>query len=221
LPVSGSLQKPSIAKTFRALLQYNSISREDVDEEALNECIHNGWVHSDVVDLHAPDSPERFVFPSPLHAACFAWRLIPQHDVCHFQTIHEMSLAVIKNFKPSRLRAPLLVGSSFRDRPLEAVYQDEFYRALYEVTEGATITTPEYSSTSGDSLGRIDFFIPSKKWGVEILRDGQALPEHHSRFGIRGTYGQWITGGDMEDYILLDFRITKPRKQRPCKNFFA
>ena len=102
-----------------------------------------------------------------------------------------MVLAVIKNFKPSRLRAPLLIGSGFRDRLLEAIYQDEFYCALYNTTDGATVTTPEYSSTSGDSLGQIDFFIPSKKWGVEILRDGQALPEHHSRFGIHGVYGQW------------------------------
>jgi hypothetical protein len=215
------IQDPPTAYIFQTLVQYNSLAKEDVDEEALKRCIREGWVHSDIVNQQGHGSQERCVFPSPLHSSCLAWRLQPQHDVCNFQTIHKMALVVIKNFKPSRLRAPLLIGSGFRDRPLEAVYQDEFYRALYKTTDGATITTPEYSSTSGDSLGRIDFFVPSKKWGVEILRDGQALPEHHSRFGIHGVYGQWLRGGEMEDFILIDFRLKTPKKPHPCKIFFA
>jgi hypothetical protein len=128
-----------------------------------------------------------------------------------------MAVDVIRRFKASRLRSPYTVGPAFAERPREATYQDEFYRALFDVTKGATVISPEFSS--GHSRGRIDFFIPSAKWGVEILREGITLAAHNARFDIAGAYGQWLAGGDMEDYIVLDFRTTFPRTSQTCKCF--
>jgi hypothetical protein len=68
--------------------------------------------------------------------------------------------------------------------------------------------------------GRIDFFIPSKKWGIELTRDGNRLGEYNSRFEDDGAHGQWLKSSDMDDrndYIFLDFRSTKPMLAHPGK----
>jgi hypothetical protein len=63
----------------------------------------------------------------------------------------------------------------------------------------------------GTPKGRIDFFIRSKKWGVELLRNGSRLRNHHDRF-TTGEYGTWLREGTMKDYIMIDFRSTKPKQ---------
>ena len=65
--------------------------------------------------------------------------------------------------------------------------------------------------------GRIDFLIPSKKWGIELTRDGSRLDDHNSRFTDEAAYGQWLKYSDMDDYVLLDFRSTKPELAYPGK----
>ncbi len=67
------------------------------------------------------------------------------------------------------------------------------------------ITLPE----CGTPKGRIDFFIPSKKWGIELLRDRDRLLAHNERF-VGGEYGKWVQAGMMDDYIMIDFRSTVP-----------
>jgi len=65
----------------------------------------------------------------------------------------------------------------------------------------------------GTPKGRIDFFIRSKKWGVELLRDGDRLRDHYSRF-TTGEYGRWLQNGKMKEYILVDFRSTMPSQPK-------
>ena len=55
----------------------------------------------------------------------------------------------------------------------EAQFQDEFYSASSKQAHGS-VSFPEF----GTKNGRIDFFIRSKKWGVELLRDGNRLSQH-------------------------------------------
>ena len=69
----------------------------------------------------------------------------------------------------------------------------------------------------GTPKGRIDFFIRSKKWGVELLRDGVELRAHNSRF-TTGEYGTWLQNGNMKDYILIDFCSKKPTRQAVSKS---
>ncbi|PVF96575.1 hypothetical protein CPB86DRAFT_708701, partial [Serendipita vermifera] len=95
-------------------------------------------------------------------------------------------------------------------RPPEAQYQEEYYRCVHEITDGNVVISPEYAAAAGTRPGRIDFSIPTKKWGIELTRDGSKLKEHASRFADDGAYGQWLQTSDMLDYVLLDFRNTQP-----------
>jgi len=47
----------------------------------------------------------------------------------------------------------------------EAQFQDEFYHACAAYMNNSVVSFPEF----GMRCGRIDFFIPSKKWGIELL----------------------------------------------------
>src|SRR5258706_2836727 len=71
--------------------------------------------------------------------------------------------------------------------------------------KSAMITLPECGTTKG----RIDFFIPSKKWGIELLRDRDRLLAHNEQF-VGGEYGKWVQAGMMDNYIMIDFRSTVP-----------
>lgn len=66
------------------------------------------------------------------------------------------------------------------------------------------MTFPEF----GTGKGRVDFYIPSRRWDVELLRDGDRLDQHHGRFSDSGSYGTTLA---LEDYIVLDCRYTVPR----------
>ncbi|KDQ18473.1 hypothetical protein BOTBODRAFT_512617 [Botryobasidium botryosum FD-172 SS1] len=118
-----------------------------------------------------------------------------------------MAVAAIRPFKPPRL-SPVSrqVGTAWAPRPPEAPYQDEFYHALHDITEGCFLATPEFRSAARASLGRIDFFVPQTGWGVEITQEGDRLAEHGSQFEAPRA---WL-GYEMKDYILLDFRTSAP-----------
>jgi hypothetical protein len=71
------------------------------------------------------------------------------------------------------------------------------------------------SEWSGSSLvGRIDFRIKDVKWVIECVRDGDEIDEHIKRFQQGGRYYNWIVSGEVKEYIILDFRTSKPRKAR-------
>ncbi|KAJ7287322.1 hypothetical protein C8J57DRAFT_1048858, partial [Mycena rebaudengoi] len=93
----------------------------------------------------------------------------------------------------------------------------EFYRSLLDF--GQVYVSPEFSSARNDLSGRIKFYIQSKKWGIELVRDGDRLGEHSDRFDrINGAYDRWMNGRfpDMEDFIILDFRQKEVRKAHPA-----
>jgi hypothetical protein len=52
------------------------------------------------------------------------------------------------------------------------------------------------------------------EWVIECVRDGDKIDEHIERFQQGGKYHKWITPGEIKDYIILDFRTSKPRKAR-------
>ena len=106
----------------------------------------------------------------------------------------EFALAVIKRFSRQSLEK--------REIGPKAQFQDEFYSASSKYANGS-VSFPEFGT-------RIDFFIWLKKWGVELLRDGNRLGQHARRF-TGGEYGKWIEKGWMSDYIIIDFRTRHPR----------
>ena len=93
-------------------------------------------------------------------------------------------------------------------QPPEAQYQDEFYRSCHICLEGSLVTFPEF----GTAKGWVDFYIPSKKWGVELLCDSDQLAQHSGRFSALGSY---TTQLELLDYIILDCCKTCPRVRHP------
>jgi hypothetical protein len=124
-------------------------------------------------------------------------------------------IEVIKRFSPQNLQERGDLSTKPQRIP-EAQFQQEFYRACCVYTGGCVTTFPE----CGPSKGRIDFFIRSKRWGVELLRDGVRLRDHNSRF-TTGEYGTWVQNGNMNDYILVDFRSKKPNQARSGKQIIT
>src|SRR5258706_8295151 len=114
---------------------------------------------------------------------------------------------VLKLFSPKNLktRGYLRSSGSMPQSIPEVQFQQEFYHACCNYTKSAMITLPE----CGTPKGRINFFIPSKKWGIELLCDGDRLLAHNERF-VGGEYGKWVQAGMMDDYIMIDFRSTVP-----------
>ena len=125
-----------------------------------------------------------------------------------------MVVDTIKRFGPHRLSDPPR-SLLYDTLPLEDQYQKEFYRCLDTLLDGQVVISPEFIAKEGASSGTIDFLLPFKRWGFELLRDRDRLVAHMERFEDGGQYFDLIQSGDMEQYIVLDFTVTQPKKLRP------
>ena len=69
-------------------------------------------------------------------------------------------------------------GPSGKQRPLEAAYQDEFYRSFIEElgTNECIASEQSYCPPSVKDAST------SPRWGIELLRDGDKPAEHLKRF---------------------------------------
>jgi len=211
LPFFEDLQRPEIARVFRLVLSNNSIasnSLEKKDDKALMECFRGGWLHA----IQSPLSglPIQYVFTTPLHRLFVEYHLgirtVDSTPIAE-QTLFAFAVKVIRGFSFLRLSSKRMVGASDTQRLPEAQFQDEFYRCCAQSSNGSLITFPEF----GNATGRIDFYIPCRMWGVEVLRNGEGLANHSSHFLGSATYAQM----SFDDYIMLDFRETKPRVKHP------
>ena len=207
VPTCMDLADPSKSDLFRRLLQAGTV--QGSDPETIEICHRSGWIYA--------DDYGNYSLPSPLHVALLSWYLLPIGNFPEFSSIFKLSLETISKFSPTRLQRPIRrIGGSPTAPPLEAYYQDEFYRCLYHLTLGNCPVSIEFASANTvRPAGCIDFFLDHKKWGIEITRDGSRLQEHASRFESTGAYGAWLTTNDMLDYILLDCRKSKPRVSYP------
>jgi len=160
------------------------------------------WFHTEIrTDIKGV----LYTFASPLHRRCIDWMVngLPLESRVTESNLLEFTLAVIKKFSRQSLEKREL-GPKAQSIP-EAQFQDAFYAASSKHASGS-VSFPEFGTKSG----RMDFFIRSKKWGVELLRDGNRLNQHARRF-TEGEYGKWIEKGWMSDYIIIDFRTRRPR----------
>jgi hypothetical protein len=214
LPKKEYLQLPATAEVLRTVLRDGKISvvsppafENEQLEPAITRCVKNGWLY---YEHPKPSSANHnYIFASPLHRRYVEWMLfgMPGGELKE-DSLASFTLAVICKFSPRNLVEPRSLQSSVQAIP-EAQFQDEFYCACARHTENCVVSFPEF----GNKYGRIDFFLPSKKWGVELLRNGDRLLPHSKRF-TEGEYREWIRNGGMVDYIILDFRP----KSLPKKN---
>lgn len=127
-----------------------------------------------------------------------------------FPDIRILCIRILQNFSAKRLRHCLIgkMSTAARLRPVEAQYQDEFYRAFNKVVGRGVPISSEWSPGGN---GRVDFWIPEKYWGIELLRDHSNLHEHCDRFQKGGRYYPWVVNGMIKDYIVIDCATSFPR----------
>ncbi len=67
---------------------------------------------------------------------------------------------------------------------------------------------PEYSH---DRTGRVDFFMPDKRWAVGLLQNGTygQILEHVDRYDTLGKYETW---GVINEYIVFNFCYDKSHR---------
>ncbi|KAI0002424.1 hypothetical protein BJV74DRAFT_958410 [Russula compacta] len=207
LPPNDKFQEPPIACTLSNMLRNGSILKSNPtnDIHGVEECFSNGWLHADRVTGTNNVEDTIYVFSSPLHRWFVEWKLwayVPARPL-NIKSILELVLEVIRGFDPAILSGKRVIDAGYTQRPPEGQYQQEFYRSCHTCRNVSLLTFPEY----GTAKGRVDFYIPDKKWGVELLRDGDRLKEHSVRFSPSGWYGSTM---ELSDYILLDCRTTRP-----------
>ena len=230
LPTKDVFKKTqNIGQFLRHVLVYGQ-SDDSVDTNlALRDCYHNGWLQAELV----PGDRTVYIFPTKIHQ----WYKVPIFHSHHcrklrlslryaerllstvaepfpkdrFGSIEDLCFAAVAEFSCVALNSVERgIGPGAVTRPLEAQYQDEFYRACHSVLN--INLTSEWSGSS--LVGRVDFRIKDMKWVIECVRDGDKIDEHIERFQQGGRYHKWIMSGEIKEYIILDFRTSKPRKAR-------
>ena len=208
LPPTKKLQDPNFVAVFEAVLCSGVVMKDDFthagEKDAISQCFRGGWLHAD--QINGVDDCG-YCFPSHLHHWYVEWKLWGTTPSTPLNTTNLLDLAVtvIRMFSPQVLATGCKVGPGFIQRPPEAQYQDEFYRCCHRYSRGSLIAFPEY----GTKCDRADFYIPSKEWGIEVLRDGNQLEQRSIRFLSTDADGGTIA---LSDYIMLDFRAESPKK---------
>ncbi len=179
--------------------------------DPLRQCLERGWLFS---ERHVEEQI-KYRFASSLHERYTEWLLLESEEPFNAS---EFVIEVLKHLSPKNLKTREdLRSSSSTPRPIpEAQFQQEFYHACCEYTKGVVTTFPK----CGTAKGWINFFIRSKKWGIELLRDGDGHAAHNARF-TNGEYGKWIEEGMMDDHIMIDFRSKVPTDVRPGKRIIT
>lgn len=126
-----------------------------------------------------------------------------------FPTIQDLCKEVLQRFSMTRLRNSIQgkLSTAGQPRPVEAQYQDEFYRAFSSIMPHGVAMSSEWSRNAN---GRIDFFIPFQGWGIELLRGHSRVREHYERFQPGGRYYPWVESGLLKDWIIIDCADTMP-----------
>jgi hypothetical protein len=221
LPSIYDLTDPVIDSIFSAVLRdgYVTDAQFASEPDALDKlqiCFRNGWLHTD--SRCDPDwgfmDVVAYFFASSLHRWYVEWRLLEMLPAVPIQAGNILSfvITVISKFSPKRLAAEGRIGPGGIQRPLEAQYQDEFYRSCRICANGLIVTFLESGIMNP---ARADIYLPANAWGVELVREGDLLDQHSGRFSQEASY---MTALPVSDYIILDFRSTSPRGAHPSKH---
>jgi len=212
-PKEFALQEnPELTELLRKVLTFRWLEDSLESNRALDTCYKRGWLQAESMG----HNKIVYTFPTRIHRRYCELMLrnnAPSFPLNRFPSVKDLAFDVIRRFsRVSLVSAQRGLGAGLVAPPVEAQYQDEFYRACWEVLGNIYITS-EWSGQS--SAGRVDFQIKSVGWAIECLRDGNGLNEHIKRFlSPDGKYYRWVKSGEVQDYILLDFRQSMPQKVR-------
>ncbi|KAL2829696.1 hypothetical protein BDW59DRAFT_32780 [Aspergillus cavernicola] len=182
-------------------------------------CYTNGWLHK-TTKPEDKLGAELYVLPSRLHEKWIEYIMgDPKRKMdSKYNTLQKLCMDVLGRFSACSLRHAedgRSLSSAALFRPLEAVYQDEFYRAFNDVTGKGVNIVSEWSRTKD---GRVDFWISERKWAVELLREEDRVPEHMARFRPNGQYHGWIRDGMILEWIIINCTTTLPKHSYGEKN---
>ncbi|KAE8352425.1 hypothetical protein BDV28DRAFT_135151 [Aspergillus coremiiformis] len=206
---SGAHLTPEAAGTLSKILEEGSV-RFTIDDVGMQKCYQRGWVHRMSVGQFI--THDVVVLPSRLHEKWLefiigqATRPLP----ARFNQLDTLCLAVLSKFSTMNLRHAVQgkkISTAGKCRPMEAQYQDEFYRSFNLLAGRGVPICSEWSRTSD---GRVDFYIPEKRWAIELLRDHDRVNEHISRFKEGGKYFPWLKENMVEDWIIIDCASSPP-----------
>jgi hypothetical protein len=111
-------------------------------------------------------------FLSPLHRVHTSWLLadsLDLPDTLRIISLDDFVTRVVERFSIGALSLrEIYVPAAAIIALGEAHWQNEFYRAALSLSPGIVLW-PEYDTTQ---TCRINFFVPARKWGIELLRDG-------------------------------------------------
>ncbi|KAL3454962.1 hypothetical protein BJX64DRAFT_273180 [Aspergillus heterothallicus] len=219
LPPSVILQDHYAATVFKAAIACDGIyqSKFETKSEELKQALkmiwRSGWLHAE-----RSDNDIRYVFASQIHRwFCHSLfvTVVPDNNL-NYATPLQLAIDTISHFQPCQLaNAPRSMAVVGNLPPLGDQYQKEFYRCLFPILDGHLIMSPEFIIKTGPKGGTIDFLVAGKKWGLELLRERDRLVEHMKRFETGGQYYSMMQTGEMEQYIVLDFTNTAPKKPHP------
>ncbi|KAK2784931.1 hypothetical protein FQN53_008117 [Emmonsiellopsis sp. PD_33] len=218
LPRREHLQdNPSIVKFLRSIIITQQTREKPENDAALNVCYRQGWLQA---ELSTEGNP-MYGFATPLHRRYMEHILAtdaPPFPTSRFSSLIDLCSATVRNIKPAALRTEEWANPLLGSRPLEAVYQDEFYRSCCNLLGNQLYLSSEWSGTKQG--GRVDFRVRGMPWAIEVLRDGCNIEEHLARFKPGGNYYPWLENEEIQDYVVLDFRSSQPQKIRNDGHLF-
>lgn len=208
LPTTNDLKEPNIARVLRIVLMKDFVTNKMLDSTedrtTLDLCFRRGWLHAITIQNEV-----QHVFATPLHRWFVEYYLgtrVADFTPITGQDLLAFTIEVIRGFSRLNLALREEIALNMQRSP-EAQFRDEFYRSCHRHSKGSLVSFPEF----GDASGKIYFYIPGAEWGVELLRDGDRLEQHSSRFVGDGAYMKT----ELNDYIILDFRVKPPQKAHP------
>ncbi|KAF8263271.1 hypothetical protein EI94DRAFT_1741297 [Lactarius quietus] len=214
LPAVQYLQDPQTVNALSIVARKSRVLTTEVTEdiqERLIFCAQKGWLYSDASNEHGTV----YYFASKFHQWWVQWKLFLDDRWAgnvKEDNIVDFAKKVLQRFNPGAFtRQRAINDSGAVQRTPEAQYQDEFYRCCHDLFDRSVVVFPEFAT----KRGRVDFYVKSRKWAIELVRDGAQLGEHVNRFQKR--YREL----PIDDFLVLDCRTSRPKSSHPdLKNLY-
>ncbi|KAF8272173.1 hypothetical protein EI94DRAFT_1718648 [Lactarius quietus] len=213
LPAVQYLQDPQTVNALSIVAQKSHVLTTEVTEdikERLIFCARKGWLFNNVSD---ENETVCYFFASKLHQWSVQWKLFLDERWAgnvKEDNIVDLTKKVLQRFDPRAFTGQREVNDlGAVQRTPEAQYQDEFYRCCHNLCGGSAIVFPEF----GTKRGRVDFYVKSRKWAIELVRDGAQLQEHVDHFRNPLRYA----GLPIDDFLVLNCCMSRPKSPHPSE----
>ena len=117
-----------------------------------------------------------------------------------FATLESFLLECLSQIPRDVLAKSLGVGTN--NLLLERTWQMEFYRIAWSLLPKGTYLSADVGSVFGSTESQVFYVNTTKKWGIELHREGSGLSEHCGRFSSDGIYASI----PVKEFVVIDFR---------------